>query len=164
LHESHNDLFMRHILLKLKDTFPALNRREFKEEDCWRFVREQGITVKRAPLEVDGYTGKAVVRRQKRYYILLDEKLSGIHFLRAFLHEIGHVVLHEPRGASEVLYLKRENALESQQEAEADVFMLLAMIPKKRYLELKKTPPDELHPFTAELLLRREELFTKIRE
>jgi hypothetical protein len=84
--------------------------------------------------------------------------------LRAFLHEIGHIILHEPRGASDVLYLKRENALETQQEAEADVFMLLAMIPKKRYFELKATPPDELHPFTAELLVKREELYKKIKQ
>lgn len=155
---------MRHILKRLKQIFPELNRLEFSEEDCWRFVEKRNITVRRIPLEVDGYFGKTYVRRKKRYYILLDEKLKGIEFVKAFLHEIGHALLHEPRGNREVLYLRRENAMETQQESEADVFMLLAMVPKKRFLELKQTPFDQLHPFTAELLVRRQKLYEIISE
>ncbi len=154
-----------HILIRrLKTIFPGLNRFEFTEDDCWRFVEKNKILVRRANLEVPAYTGKTKVRGRKRYYILIDARLRGVEFLRVFLHEIGHVVLHEPRGSLEVLYFKHERDIETKQETEADVFMLLAMIPKRRYLELKQMPPDQLHPLTAELLILREKLYEKIME
>lgn len=155
---------MHHLLLKLREVFPTLNVREFTEVDCWAFVKKHKIAVKRAPLEVEGYTGIRFVRGKKRYYMMIDERLDGVHFLKAFLHEIGHVVLHDPRGSLEVLYLKRDHAPESKQEAEADIFMLLAILPKKRFLELSRMQPDELHPFPVELLLRRRKLFEQIGE
>jgi hypothetical protein len=155
---------MRFITSRLKTIFPGLNRREFTEDDCWRFCRKNKVLVRRAPLEVRGYTGKTTVRNCKRYYILIDEKLRGVELLKTFLHEIGHIALHEPRGNLDVLFLRRENSFETKQEIEADVFMLLALIPFYRYCELKKTPPEEFHPSLPELLLRRDKLYEIIKE
>lgn len=155
---------MFHTLKRLKAIFPSLNRWAFTEDDCYQICRSRKIIVKRAPLEVHGYSGKMLYRKQKRYYILIDEKLKGIEFLRAFLHEIGHILLHEPRGNLEVLYLKRDIDIETKQEAEADVFMLLAILPKKRFFELRETPFELLHPFTVELLKKREKLYQLIKE
>lgn len=152
------------LLKKLKKTFPWINRKPANETDCWQIVNRFKIVVRFAPLEVRGYYGKTVIRNKKRYYIFLDERLRGVELLRAFLHELGHALLHEPQSNLEVLYSRRETSFQTKQDFEADVFMLLAMLPFKRFLELKAMPEDELHPFTVEILKMREVLHEKIKD
>lgn len=155
---------MNQALKTLRKTFPDLNWHPFTEDDCWRFCESRSIVVRRASLGVDGYTGSRNVKGKKRTYILLDDKLSGVRLTAAFLHEIGHVLLHEPTGSTDVLYLRRENALETRAEFEADLFMLLALIPRPLLFEMQSAPPDELHPFGGDLLSRRQRLYELIGE
>ena len=155
---------MLHVIERLKIIFPDLNRREFTEDDCWKFVRKNKVIVRLAPLLVQGYYGKTVIRKRKRSYIFLDEKMKGMLMLKTFLHEIGHVCLHEPRGKIEVLYSRRESDCETRQDKEADIFMLLAMVPKQKLIELQQTPFEEIHPFMTNILLQRQTLWEKTGE
>lgn len=64
----------------------------------------------------------------------------------------------------DLFYLRRGNAPETRAEAEADAFMLLALIPLARFREMLDAPPDQLHPFDANLLVRRLKLYERIGE
>lgn len=155
---------MRHSLNRLKWIFPWLNRREATELDCWRFVERRKIMVRLAPLVVHGYYGKTIVRKKSRDYILIDEKLTGIEFLKAFLHEIGHVCLHEPNGKREVLYLKKGSVIYGKHELEADLFMLYSLIPRSKLWEYANTPFEEIHPMVIEMLIRRQRFYESLGE
>lgn len=120
--------------------------------------------VRFAPLVVEGYYGKTMVRKKTRDYILLDENLRGVKLLIAFLHEIGHVCLHEPVDSREVLYLRKGSLIYGKQEIEADLFMLYSIFPLKKLKEYASTPFEDINPMVMEMLLRRQKFYERLGE
>jgi Zn-dependent peptidase ImmA (M78 family) len=155
---------MKIALSRLKELFPGLNRRRFTEIDCWRNAERFNALVKTAPLAVDGYCGVGVYRGKIRSYIFLNSILTGEMFLRAFLHELAHVALHQARGTKAVLYLQSTDITVNRQENEADLFALIALYPQELFLDLCNAPADDLAGYSQPLLMKRLDIYRRLGE
>ncbi len=142
---------------KIKEVFPDFNEREHTADDFWRVAKQNKIIVREEPLLIDGYF--KVYR--KRPYILINSNLPEFERLLTAFHELTHYLLDAPYKKSSVLLYRDVQKLESIQEQRAEEIALVLLIPKWKLLELEETPFEDLHPYTQQLLVKRQRIFEK---
>jgi Zn-dependent peptidase ImmA (M78 family) len=152
---------MIHLLTKMKKVFPNLNRVSVTEDDFWRVVNNENIFVHFWQLAegVKGFYGANKKYKIPRHYIVINSKLLPNDWLPTALHELVHHFLHAPQSNLKV-YFSSHHAT-NHHDLQADAMMLIMLIPLPLFVELSKTPFEELGCFSLEMLLQRKEIFER---
>ncbi|MGH9949446.1 MAG: ImmA/IrrE family metallo-endopeptidase [Pyrinomonadaceae bacterium] len=129
------------------------NERPLTETDFYKLCRRFKITVDEIPLRVSGFYYCVM----GRHFIAIDSKLPPKKKLFVMFHEFAHFLMHAPNTNETASYhgLGRQ----TRKEREADMFALVALIPRDW---LTSRTPDELiadEGFSADELRQRFALF-----
>jgi len=146
---------MRFSLEKFIDLGIGWNERPLSEADFYKLCRKFRITVEEIPLRVSGFYYCVM----GRHFIAIDSKLPQRRKLFVMLHEFAHFLMHAPNSNETASY--HGVGRPTRKEREADMFALVAMIPRT-WLETRT--PDELiaeEGVFPEDLRQRCELFEK---
>jgi len=146
---------MRFSLEKFTDLDIGWNERPLSEADFYKLCRRFRITVEEIPLRVSGFYYCVM----GRHFIAIDSKLPERRKLLVMLHEFAHFLMHVPNSNETASY--HGVGRPTRKEREADMFALVAMIPRT-WLETRT--PDELiaeEGVLPEDLRQRFELFEK---
>lgn len=139
-------------------------RRPLAESDFHRLRARHGVIL----LEIDDHEGRPWYGlRWKGYYttvdgapvIIVNKSLRGVMRLRVLLHEFGHHMLHSP----ETCFFS-DNSVEKT-EVEAEVFALVALIPKHLLPRLATWNlfGDDADLLPVRLLRLRQEIYSRYR-
>ena len=131
------------------------NERPLTDEDFYNLCRRFRITLEEIPLRVSGFYYCVM----GRHFIAIDSKLPPPRKLFVMLHEFAHFLMHVPNTNETASYLGVGRP--TRKEREADMFALVAMIPRT-WLETRTA--DELiadEGISPEDLRQRFELFEK---
>ena len=126
---------MRFSLEKFSDLGIGWNDRPLTEADFHKLCRRFRITVEEIPLRVSGFYYCVM----GRHFIAIDSKLPQSRKLFVMFHEFAHFLMHAPNSNETASY--HGVGRPTRKEREADMFALVAMIPR-RWLETRT--PDEL--------------------
>lgn len=129
------------------------NERPLTEADFHRLCRRFSITVDEIPLGVSGF----YYCLRGRHFIAIDSKLPPRRKLFVMFHEFAHFLMHAPNTNETASY--HGVGRKTRKEREADIFALVALIPR-RWLETRTA--DELirdESVTADELRERFQLF-----
>ncbi len=145
-------LTMIFVLEKIKELNIGWNERPLDEADLYRLCKRYKVTVEELPLQVSGFYYSVM----GRHFIAVDSKLPPRRRLFVLFHEFAHFLLHAPeRGATANFHgVGKRN----RKEIEADIFALVALIPK---VDLLNRTASELidDGFDPELIRVRFEIF-----
>ncbi len=131
------------------------NERPLNEADFYKLCRRFKITVEEIPLRVHGFYYCVM----GRHFIAIDSKLPPAKKLFVMFHEFAHFLMHAPNTNETASY--HGVGRQTRKEIEADMFALVALIPK-RWIETRL--PEELiadEGITAEMLRQRLALFER---
>jgi Zn-dependent peptidase ImmA (M78 family) len=142
---------------KVTEYFPDFNKREHLAEDFWLLAKSEKIVVKEERLLIQGYYKVY----KKKPVILINSDLPPLEWLKTAFHEITHHILDSPYKKSSILLYRDVQKLENKQEERAEAVALILLVPQWKLKELENTPFDQLHPYTQELLTRRQYVFRK---
>ena len=146
---------MRFSLEKFSNLNIGWNERPLSEADFYRLCRRFRITVEEIPLRVSGFYYCVM----GRHFIAIDSKLPPRRKLFVMFHEFAHFLMHAPNTNETASYLGVGRP--TRKEREADMFALVAMIPRTL---LETRTSDELiadDGISREELRQRFELFEK---
>lgn len=118
---------------RLKKAFPFVGSRSATEDDLFEFCVQRGITIEHSPEVSAGI----YVMFAGEHFVFLNSKLRGLRMLHVAFHEIGHYLLHVPKGrefAAEFYQLHDRER--SHCEAES-VAALLLLPPRDLHLVLQ---------------------------
>jgi Zn-dependent peptidase ImmA (M78 family) len=126
---------MRFSLDKFAKLKIGWNERPLTEADFYSLCRRYKITIEELPLRVGGF----YYCMMGRHFIAIDSKLPDRKRLFVMFHELAHYLMHAPNHNETASYhgVGRPN----RKEREADMFALVALIPKHL---LETLSPDEL--------------------
>lgn len=159
---------MRHFTLtRIRQAFPKFNVKPVTEADFWRACKKFRIVVKQMPLTVDGYHE----RKRGRYYILINERLTGEKWLHTAFHEFCHFLFDAPStgGTNYVLYRRgleldecgepvlNENE-EDPRERLADAFATICLMP---FPELVRLASEDISDCPELLRLCMDRLYVR---
>lgn len=129
------------------------NERALTEADFHRLCRRFRVTVQELPLRVSGFYYSML----GGHFIAVDSKLPPRQKLFVMFHEFAHFLMHAPDQNATASY--HGVGRQTRKEREADVFALVALIPR---LWLETRTPDEIiadEGVTADELAVRFSLF-----
>jgi Zn-dependent peptidase ImmA (M78 family) len=111
------------------------NERRLDEADFHRLCRRFRITVQELPLRVGGF----YYCMMGRHFIAINSRLPNKKKLLVMFHELAHYLMHAPNHNETASY--HGVGRPTRKEREADMFALVALIPKHL---LETLSPDEL--------------------
>jgi Zn-dependent peptidase ImmA (M78 family) len=144
---------MFYSLDKYKKLKVGWNERSLTEADFHRLCRLHKVTVQELPLRVSGFYYSML----GGHFIAIDSKLPPRKKLFVMFHEFAHFLMHAPDQNLTASY--HGVGRQTRKEREADVFALVALIPK---VWLETRAPDEMvrdEGVTADELAARYALF-----
>jgi Zn-dependent peptidase ImmA (M78 family) len=144
---------MRFSLDKFAKLKIGWNERPLTEADFYKLCHRFKITVQELPLRVGGF----YYCMMGRHFIAIDSKLAPRKRLFVMFHELAHYLMHAPNHNETASY--HCVGRPTRKEREADMFALVALIPKHL---LETASPDELirdEGVTADELAARYALF-----
>lgn len=145
---------MRFLAARARRLRIGWGKRPLNEADVYRMCEQHGVLV----LEVSNDEGEPWFGlRWKGYYMTVDgvptivvnKELRGITRLRVLLHEFGHHLLHAP----ETCFFSEGSVVKT--EVEAEVFALVALIPKQMIRKMLSWNLFEEDLLPVELLRQR---------
>lgn len=144
---------MRFSLDKFANLKIGWNERPLNEADFYKLCRRLRITVDELPLRVSGFYYCVM----GNHFIAIDSKLQPRKKLFVMFHELAHYLMHAPNHNETASYHGVGRA--NRKEREADMFALVALIPKAW---LEERTPDEMirdEGITPDELRKRFQLF-----
>lgn len=152
---------MNLIYSHLKDLYHHFDKRQHTYEDFEVLAKRENVKIRLVeyPAHIKGYY---CIRHQKRYtekFIVINSNLSQFEKLYVAFHELAHCLLHVPFNSRDYFYCSLHKKTHQRQEKEADSVALIMLIPRWLLFQLYDTPFDELHPYTLEILKKRQKLY-----
>lgn len=142
--------------------FPQFNVKAYNFDDVERICKTRRIrlTICKYGPDIRGYYSARKKGKRIERHIVINSILDEINKTFVGLHELGHVVLHQPPGVGQWL-CSSSNAkfIECKQDGEADAFALIAMIPLWMLIDLHATNFTDIEPGLIPLLKKRFLLF-----
>lgn len=117
---------MHFLVDKIKALKLGWNEVALDERDFYRICKRFRVTVIEMPLRVGGF----YYRVMGRDYIAIDSRLTGPAKLLVQFHELAHFLLHTPETGATANF--HAVGRKTRPEREADLFALVAVIPKTR--------------------------------
>lgn len=152
---------MNLIYSQIKDLYNHFDKRQHSYDDFEVLAKRENVKIRLVeyPEHIKGYY---CIRKNKKYtekFIVINKNLSSFEKLYVAFHEWAHSRLHVPFNAREYFYCSLHEKTHEKQEKEADTIALIMLIPRWLLFQLQDTPFDELHPYTQEILIKRQKLY-----
>lgn len=146
---------------KLKKTFKKLNQREYTFDDFERIAKRQRIKIATYSMSenVRGYYSTDLRKVYRKKCIVFNDCLSKYERLYVAFHELAHHFLHVTLSTKQTYFCRAFELTEIKQDLEADALALIMMIPQKLLFEMAATNFEDVNPFFANLLIRRQAIY-----
>lgn len=146
---------------RLRKIFKKLNRHEYTYEDFLKIAKRQCIHLETYAMteNVRGYYSTELRKVYRKKCIVFNDCLSTYERLYIAYHELAHHFLHATLSTKQTYFCKVFELTESKHDLEADAMALIMMIPQKLLFEMQATNFEDINPFFAGLLVRRQAIF-----